>query len=158
MKKVFLLSLVLAVTSCSAYAGCGKLFGRCERGPVTTPVQEQEMTLGLVQRDIKIGCSQADVASALGSPNIVTKDADGKDTWIYDKVARITNYNSSGFGIGAGTAGGGSVGSGGMGGVLGVSYGKNTGNVQSTQKTLTVVIKFDTNYNVESFTYHMSKF
>lgn len=158
MKKILLLSLIIIFAGGSAFARCGKLFGRCERGPVTTPVQEQEMTLGLVQREVKIGCSQADVAEALGSPNIITKDADGKDTWIYDKVARITNYNSSGFGIGAGSAGGGLAGSGAVGGVLGVSYGKNTANVQSTQKTLTVVIKFDTNFKVESFTYHMSKF
>ena len=36
--------------------------------------QEREMTVGVVQKEIRQGMSQADVAGALGSPNIVTKD------------------------------------------------------------------------------------
>ena len=116
------------------------------------------MTLGAAQRNIKVGTSQADVATALGSPNIVTQDADGLETWIYDKVSSITAYNSSGFGVGVGGLGGG-YGSGGFGGGLAnVGYNKNGGTVQSVQKTLTVVIKFDDNHNVKSFSYHMSTF
>jgi hypothetical protein len=33
------------------------------------------MTLGVVQKEIHKGLSQADVAEALGSPNIVTRDS-----------------------------------------------------------------------------------
>ena len=112
---------------------------------MTTPVKEQQMTLGLVQKDIKVGTSQAEVASVLGSPNIVTQDADGNETWIYDKVSSIVSYGSSGFG--------------GFGGGIGnVGYNKNGGTVQTVQKTLTVVLKFDKNNNVASFSYHMSSF
>lgn len=109
---------------------------------IVSPVQEQELTLGVVQKDVRIGSTQEDVAIALGSPNIVTRDSDGKDTWIYDKVSSINSYDSSGFGIGIILAG----------------YAKTKGNVQNTQKTLTVVIKFGQDNRVESFTYHMSKF
>ena len=127
-----------------------------------TPVQEQNLTLGIVQKDIKIGTPQSEVALALGSPNIVTRDADGKDTWIYDKMASVTSYNNSGFSIGVnGFGGGGSIGSnglGGGGGILGTSYGSNKGGVQTNRKTLTVVIKFDKTNKVESFNYHMSSF
>lgn len=101
---------------------------------MTTPIQEQQMTLGLVQRDIKVGTSQADVAQILGSPNIVTQDADGKETWIYDKVLSITSYGSSGFGVNVGGFGGG-FGWNGIGGGMGnVGYNKNGGTVQSNQK------------------------
>ena len=125
---------------------------------MTTPVQEQQMTLGIVQRDIKIGTSQAEVASVLGSPNIVTQDADGKETWIYDKVSSITSYNSSGFGVGLGGVGGG-YGSGGFGGgIANIGYNKRGGTVQSVQKTLTVVLKFDAKGNVANLNYHMSSF
>lgn len=109
---------------------------------IPSPVKEQELTLGIVQKDIKIGTSQDEVAIALGSPNIVTQDADGKETWIYDKVSSISSYSDKGFGIG----------------IILVGYAKTSNSAQTTQKTLTVVIKFDKNNRVDSFTYHMSKF
>lgn len=156
MKKKIL--AVLLGLSISLPVMAAKLEGKVKKQTIPTPVQEQEMTLGNVQRQIKIGTSQDEVALALGSPNIVTRDSGGKDTWIYDKVASITSYDSSGFGVGALGGGGGAGGSGFGGGILGIGYNKNKNNVQTTQKTLTVVIKFDKNYKVESFTYHMSKF
>lgn len=104
--------------------------------------QEREMTLGLVQKDIHVGMSQAGVATALGSPNIVTKDDAGKETWIYDKIASEASYSTSSGGAH----------------LLIVGYGVNSGAVSKTQKTLTVVIKFNSGGTVESFTYHTSKF
>ena len=104
--------------------------------------QEREMTLGIVQKDLKVGMSQADVAEALGSPNIVTKDKEGKETWIYDKVAKEVSYSESQGQITIILAG----------------ASKSSGAVSSSQKTLTVVIRFDNNSNVESFSYHASKF
>jgi outer membrane protein assembly factor BamE (lipoprotein component of BamABCDE complex) len=116
------------------------------------------MTLGNFQRNIGVGTSQADVAQILGSPNIVTQDSEGDETWIYDKVSSITSYGSSGFGVGVGGFGGG-YGSGGMGGgLLNAGYSKNGGVVQTSQRTLTVVLKFDDSKNVKSFSYHMSSF
>ena len=79
-KKIFTVALCL-VFGVPAFAA-RKLEGGVKKNTPTTPVQEQEMTLGIVQRDIKIGSSQSDVALALGSANIVTRDSDGKDTWI----------------------------------------------------------------------------
>jgi len=104
--------------------------------------QEREMTLGIVQKEIRVGMSQADVATALGSPNIVTKDGNGKETWIYDKIATEASQSRDSGGIFL---------------ILGI-YSREAGAVSSTQKTLTVVIKFDKNNLVESFTYHTSKF
>ncbi|MBS4759921.1 MAG: hypothetical protein KHX03_04405 [Clostridium sp.] len=152
MIKKFAVSLLFFTLCSPAFALEGKVAKNM------TPVKEQEMTLGIVQKEIKLGATQDEVALALGSPNIVTRDADGKDTWIYDKVSSIVSYNNNGFGIGGGTVGGGTPGDGVIGGILGVRWGKNKGQVETVQKTLTVVIKFNKKNQVESFTYHMSKF
>ena len=164
MKKLLISLLVLCIAApVFAINDAPKVSRKCRKHPekcipLTTPIQEQQMTLGLVQWDIKVGTSQADVAQILGSPNIVTQDADGKETWIYDKVSSITSYGSSGFGVNVGGFGGG-FGWNGIGGGMGnVGYNKNGGTVQSNQKTLTVVLKFDNNHNVSSFSYHMSSF
>lgn len=164
MKKLLISLLVLCIAApVFAINDAPKVSRKCRKHPekcipLTTPIQEQQMTLGLVQRDIKVGTSQADVAQILGSPNIVTQDADGKETWIYDKVSSITSYGSSGFGVNVGGFGGGFGWTGIGGGMGNVGYNKNGGTVQSNQKTLTVVLKFDNNHNVSSFSYHMSSF
>ncbi len=164
MKKIIISLLVLSFATPVFAIGEQKLSRKCRRHPekcqvpLTTPVQEQQMTLGVVQRDIRVGTSQADVATILGSPNIVTQDADGRETWIYDKVSSITAFGTSGFGVNVGGLGGG-IGSGGFGGGIGnVGYNKRGGTVQSVQKTLTVVLKFDEKHNVSSYSYHMSSF
>lgn len=164
MKNLLILLLVLGISTPVFAINEQKLSRKCAKHPekcqpeITTPVQQQQMTLGLVQRDIKIGTSQADVAIILGSPNIVTQDADDNETWIYDKVSSVTSYNSSGFGVGIGGGGGGFGGSGFGGGLLNVGHNKQKGAVQSVQKTLTIVLKFDNNHNVSKITYHMSSF
>jgi outer membrane protein assembly factor BamE (lipoprotein component of BamABCDE complex) len=103
------------------------------------------MTLGVVQKEIKVGMSQADVVEALGSPNMVTKDADDKETWVYDKIATEASYSrdSGGTGLLLALVGG---------------YGREAGAVSSTQRTLTVVIKFNPDGKVESTSYHATKF
>ena len=103
---------------------------------------EREITAGNVKRYIKKGISGAEVAEALGSPNITTKDENGKETWVYDKIATEVSYDESSFGWFIILAGG----------------TQRSGAASQTQRTLTVVIKFDANDKVESFSYHQSKF
>ena len=53
-------------------------------------VQDDSMdrvTVGTVQKEIYIGMSGGEVASILGSPNIVSTDANRDEVWIYDKFA-----------------------------------------------------------------------
>lgn len=118
--------------------------------------QEREMTLGIVQKDIHVGMSQADVATALGAPNIVSKDSEGNEAWIYDKIATEVSYSKDSGGISGGAGAG--IGSWRMllGG--GAGYSKSAGAVAQTQKTLTIVIKFDDNSMVKTLSYHSSKF
>lgn len=120
--------------------------------------QEREMTLGIVQKEIRVGMSQADVATALGSPNIVTRDSAGNETWIYDKIATEAYYSKSGGGIGGGVGAGGIAGNALILGGVGAGYSREAGAMGTTQKTLTVVIRFDKNNTVETFSYHSSKF
>jgi outer membrane protein assembly factor BamE (lipoprotein component of BamABCDE complex) len=119
--------------------------------------QEREMTVGIVQKEIKIGMSQAQVAEALGSPNIVTSDEVGRETWIYDKIASEVSYSRDAGSVGGGAGGGGVPGTTLIIGLLGGGYSKEAGAVAKTQKTLTVVIKFKEG-KVDAFSYHASKF
>ena len=119
---------------------------------------EREMTLGVVQKEIRVGMSQADVATALGSPNIVTRDSEGKETWIYDKIATEASYSKDSGGAG-GVAGIGAIpGAALVLGGLGGNYSREAGAKSTTQKTLTVIIKFNKDTKVETFSYHSSKF
>lgn len=120
--------------------------------------QEREMTVGIVQKEIRHGMSQADVAAALGSPNIVTKDSEGKETWIYDKIATEASYSKSSLGISGGGGAGGIAGTTLLLGIIGGGYSQASGAASSTQKTLTVIIKFNDKNQVDSFSYHSSKF
>ncbi len=120
--------------------------------------QEREMTVGIVQKEIRHGMSQADVAAALGSPNIVTKDSSDKETWIYDKIATEASYSKSSSGVSGVGGAGGIAGSTLILGGIGGGYSQSAGAVSSTQKTLTVIIKFNGKNLVESFSYHSSKF
>ena len=76
----------LILTTVSLLASCGSHHLHSEK--------EREMTVGIVQKEIRQGMSQGEVASALGSPNIVTKDQNGSQTWIYDKIASEVSYSN----------------------------------------------------------------
>jgi len=103
---------------------------------------EREITVGTVQKEIRLGMSGAEVATALGSPNIVTTDEKGREVWIYDKISTDVSYSrSDSFGT-----------------LLLIGGTKEAGARSTTQKTLTVVIKFDDSGKVRDFAYHSSRF
>lgn len=147
MRKVSLLLPLILI--------CGCMTGGEHQASLHSS-KEREMTLGIAQKEIKTGMSQADVASALGSPNIVSKDSEGNESWIYDKIATEVSYSSESGGMSA--AAGGLIESWAL--LLGgkAKYSKSTGAVSQTQKTLTVVIKFDEQGKVKTLSYHASKF
>ena len=65
----------------------------CMVAPTESSDSAQNLTVGTVQKEIRLGMTGADVASVLGSPNIVSTDAERREVWIYDKVA--TDYVST---------------------------------------------------------------
>src|SRR5262245_45484240 len=122
-----------------ALAGCTSAAQHRQQLASTT---EREMTLGAVQKEIRTGLAQGDVAAALGSPNIVTRDGAGRETWVYDKVASEASYsNSQQYGT-----------------ILILGAGSSAGASSQSQRTLTVVIRFGPDQRVETFSYHASRF
>lgn len=139
MTKMLVLSVPLLISLLLFGAGCRT--ARDHQQDLRS-TQEREMTVGIVQKEIRKGMSGADVATALGSPNIVTKDNLDRETWVYDKIATEASYSTSQnalFLVIFGTA-------------------NQSGAASVTQRTLTVVIKFDASGKVDTFTYHSSKF
>jgi len=98
------------------------------------------LTVGKVQKEIKVGMSSADVVGVLGSPNMVTTDDKRREVWVYDKVSTE--------GMAATSQGR---------GFLWFPRDANA-SVSRTQKTLTIVIKFDEKGMVRDFAYNTSKF
>jgi len=100
------------------------------------------LTVGKVQGEIKVGMPASDVAAILGSPNIVTTDEQRREVWIYDKVSsnRVDTRNRFGGGI--------------------IILGGSTRQSESTstQKTLTIIIKFDEQKKVRDFAYNYTQF
>src|SRR5512143_688591 len=112
------------------------------------------VTVGKVQKEIRIGMSGAEVAQALGSPNIVSTDEERREVWIYDKIATDHAYSESRGGVMALILGWG----GSAAGVASGSMSSSAGASSTSQKTLTIIIKFDKEGKVLDFAYHTSRF
>src|SRR5690242_1904139 len=106
--------LLLIITACSH-----------PQPPSESP--QNNFTLGQVQLKVKKGENQADVAQCLGAPNIVTRDKEGKETWIYDKIGTEVIYSNKDGGVW----------------LVIVGSSSQAGYTKTSQKTLTVVIKFN---------------
>lgn len=131
-------SLLLAVPL--ILAGCGA---------APTDDAGRNLTVGTVQKEVRIGMSGAEVAEVLGSPNIVSTDEDRNEVWIYDRISSQTVQTDT------------------RGAVAVLRFIPDVGpfgasgrrQTQSTrQRTLTVIIKFDENERVRDFAYHTSRF
>jgi outer membrane protein assembly factor BamE (lipoprotein component of BamABCDE complex) len=136
------LALAIAVLT-----GCG---AQHHAADVRAAEETNRLTVGTVQREIRMGMSAAEVAEVLGSPNIVTTDDERNEAWIYDKISSDVTYSrNSGTIVGlifGGSGGGAGVGS------------SSSGSTSTSQRTLTVVIKFDEDKTVRDFSYHSSQF
>jgi outer membrane protein assembly factor BamE (lipoprotein component of BamABCDE complex) len=98
------------------------------------------LSVGKVQKEIKIGMSNADVVASLGSPNMVTTDDLRREAWVYDKVSTEAMISGSS-------------------GLRFFWLPKDAKAIGSTtQKTLTIIIKFDEKGKVRDFAYQSSKF
>jgi len=109
-------------------------------------VQAERLTVGVVQKEIVKGMPSTDVVVALGSPNIVKTNQQGNEVWVYDKFSREQVYQTASGALGYFSGNGGGVISG------------SAGSSQVSSNTLTVIIKFDKQDNVDTIAYHRSKF
>jgi len=125
-----------------ALGGAALLAACTTAHPGTSGSTATRMTLGVVQMSVHEGMNQSAVAETLGAPNIVTRDSDGNETWIYDKVASYASYKHSSV----------------YGTILVFGGSSGSANTTTGQRTLTVIIKFDKNQKVKSFSYNSSTF
>ena len=124
----------LLLASCLGMAAC--------KHPKPVGPEASNITVGKVQGEIKVGMSAASVAEILGSPNIVTTDEKRREVWIYDKVSTESVDTSNSFG----------------GTLIILGGGTSQREHSRTQKTLTVIIKYDENKLVRDFAYNSSQF
>jgi outer membrane protein assembly factor BamE (lipoprotein component of BamABCDE complex) len=135
MRKILIL---LALISLTLIQGCKSA---SEHRRDVRDDTGDKVTVGKVQAEIKKGMSGAEVIAILGSPNIVTTDEEIRENWVYDKFATEGVYSTS------------------TGGLSILFLGERpVGAVSKTQRTLTIVIKFDKNKKVRDFAYHSSSF
>ena len=152
MKIIYRLCLLVFSLS---MLGC---MSAAEHKAAVQNTDSDRITAGKVQREIKVGMPSAQVVEVLGAPNVVTTDEQRREVWVYDKIATETVYSTSSGGVSALILGG--AGSGGLlGGVLGGgSENRSAGAASKTQRTLTIIIKFDENQKVRDFSYRQSSF
>lgn len=106
----------------------------CTQAPLASipsrQLDTQKTTLGNVQSRVRVGASSEDVIMALSSPNIVTSNPDGTETWVYDKISSESEY----------------------------ATGYNSGVSVKSTRTLIVVIKFNKSSQVESVQYRQTSY
>lgn len=145
MKKIITLICIVMLSS------CGSDYHAKQIGEAKIA----NMTVGKIQRELKIGMPTAEVIMSLGSPNIVTKDKKNKEVWVYDRLSTDFSYSKSGgdaklilFSSAFENEA--------VGAKAGASA--SSGITRLSQKTLTLIIKMTANGEVEDFTYHASAF
>ncbi len=143
MKRPILAFLLIPMMLCSCTAS---YYAK----DVQKGLQGDRLTVGKVQKEIRKGMSGAEVISVLGSPNIVSTDEEGREVWTYDKISSDHVYSTGFGGITALVFGG-------LGGALG-GINSSAGASSTSQRTLTVIIKFDHKGKVRDFAYHSSRF
>ena len=137
MNKVWLLLVPVATV---AVSGCQSAGAHLD--DVRAADSEKTLSVGKVQREIKVGMTGGQVAEVLGSPNIVSTDENRQEVWIYDKISTEQAYSQSQGGATLILIGG----------------GNKAGARSTNQRTLTVIIKFDKAGKVRDFAYHRSSF
>ena len=155
MKRVS--SIIVMLTAAGLIAGCQTAAQHA--ADVRAAQDGDRVTVGKVQREIRVGMTNAQVVEVLGSPNMVTTDEQRRENWVYDKIATDTAYSSSSGGVNALILGGGLIGgAGAAGGAGGAGYSSGAGARSTSQRTLTIIIKYDEANKVRDFSYRSSSF
>ena len=109
--------------------------------PVTT--RNSELTHGNVQLNLKIGeTNQTQVLEAFGAPNIMSIDGSGQEVWTYQRAATVAqSSSSSGYWT-----------------ILLAGGGREASGFEQTQRTMTLIIKFNNAKIVSDFRSRSSEF
>jgi len=120
----------------SAFLVATLFLAGCESQSAYNQKKNSPYTHGNVQLKLKKGVTtQSEVLETFGAPNIATFDGSGQEVWTYQKNATIsTSSESNVYGTVL---------------ILGAS-GKSSGFEQSS-RTMTLIIKFDSDKKVSDF-------
>lgn len=133
-------SIILSIWVLSLFGALGCSTAKSHRADVRNT--DEKISVATVQKEIRIGMSGAEVVNALGSPNMITTDSQRHETWVYDKVSTENVVSSSSGGLW----------------ILLAGVNGSTGASTSTQRTLTIIIKFDGDGKVCDYSYRQSSF
>ncbi|MFT8243562.1 hypothetical protein [Roseomonas sp. BN140053] len=100
------------------------------------------LTVGTVQREIRVGMPSSDVVAVLGSPNMVTTDERRREVWVYDRVGTES--------VSSGSAGGANI--------LFLGAVSSASATRQSQRTLTIIIRLDEQSRVRDFSYRSTSF
>lgn len=129
--------LVAAVAAALILSACAPLPSK----PVTT--RNSEMTHGNVQLNLKVGeTSQTRVLEVFGAPNITSIDGSGQEVWTYQRAATVSQSTSSN----------------GYWTVLLAGQSQEASGLEQTQRTMTLIIKFNDQKIVSDFRSRSSEF
>ncbi|MGE4350688.1 MAG: hypothetical protein AB7E52_00695 [Bdellovibrionales bacterium] len=145
MKKILVCALLLPLAAC--------LTAQDHREAVSNQDKDR-LTVATAQRELHKGMTSAQVVEVLGSPNMVTTDEKRRESWVYDKISTEKVYSTSSGGLGLVFGGAGE----GLLGGLGGNASGNAGASSTTQRTLTIIVKFDEAGRVRDYAYRSSSF
>jgi hypothetical protein len=135
-------NLSLCLTIAATLAACAPASQHASEVNAARSASDR-LTAGTVQREIRQGMSGAEVASVLGAPNVVTSDELRRETWVYDRISTERAYSESNGGVSA---------------LFLAGVGQRAGAAQTSQRSLTVIIRFDESSRVRDFSYRQSSF
>ena len=127
-----------------AAAAAALIFAACAPVPMK-PVETRnsEMTHGNVQMNLKIGeTSQTQVLEVFGAPNITSIDGSGQEVWTYQRAA-TTSQSASSNGYWT---------------ILLAGQSQEASGLEQTQRTMTLIIKFNDRKIVSDFRSRSSEF
>jgi outer membrane protein assembly factor BamE (lipoprotein component of BamABCDE complex) len=134
MKKI-----LLVVSIAALLGGCAP-----QSAPLTSipsrKIETQRLAAGAAQM-IKPGMSGADVIAALGSPNVLTNNKEGLETWVYDKISNEYEFVTAQDG-----------------GWFFSPRSQVSGVEVRSQRTLIVVVNFDSDKKVKNVQYRQTTY
>ena len=163
LKFAALGAVVLIVTGCAGNDASKSPEQRVDTPSSGTQEKPSALSYGTVTATVKKNVTtQSDLINLFGGPNISTTDAEGLETWVYERTSSVTDTagtseqsNLSAF-FGGGAIGGPAAAGGGVAGGSGSSNSQRR--TSNSQKTLTVVVKFNADKTVRDYSARASSF
>jgi len=139
MKKIRNVNSGLVLLMLLLFVGC------TNNNSLYNPEKEEKLTVAKAQNELKIGMSSSKVVEVMGSPNIISTDDNGNEVWVYDKISTQGASQSASVVTGL---------------IPALIIGGNSSNNSnaSSQRTLTIIVKYDGNKKVKDIAYHTSRF